>query len=75
MDFPSGATEKSLQEKLGALEDKLEPVAEKLKEGPGKTPTSIAFSPALIAAKKMQKPTSCELCPVAVPYGVVLHNR
>ena len=55
MDFPAGATEKSLQEKLGVLEGKLEPVVDKLKEGPGKTPTAIAFSPAMIAAKKMQK--------------------
>src|SRR6056300_1062430 len=54
-DLPPGATAQSLQEKLGVLEGKLEPVADKLKEGPGKTPTSIAFSPALIAAKKMQK--------------------
>ena len=54
-DLPPGATAQSLQEKLGVLESKLEPVAEKLKEGPGKTPTAIAFSPALIAAKKMQK--------------------
>ncbi len=55
MDFPAGATAKTLQEKLGVLENKLEPVADKLKEGPGKTPTAIAFSPAMIAAKKMQK--------------------
>ena len=55
MDFPAGATAQSLQEKLGALGDKLEPVADKLKEGPGKTPTAIEFSPAMIAAKKMQK--------------------
>ena len=54
-DLPPGATAQSLQEKLGVLEGKLEPVADKLKEGPGKTPTSIEFSPALIAAKKMQK--------------------
>jgi len=54
-DLPPGATAQSLQEKLGVLEGKLEPVSDKLKEGPGKTPTSIAFSPALIAAKKMQK--------------------
>ena len=54
-DLPPGATAKSLQEKLGVLESKLEPVSDKLKEGPGKTPTAIAFSPALIAAKKMQK--------------------
>ena len=55
MDFPAGATAQTLQEKLGVLENKLEPVADKLKEGPGKTPTAIAFSPAMIAAKKMQK--------------------
>ena len=55
MDFPAGATAQTLQEKLGVLENKLEPVQDKLKEGPGKTPTAIAFSPAMIAAKKMQK--------------------
>ena len=55
MDFPAGATAQTLQEKLGVLENKLEPVVDKLKEGPGKTPTAIAFSPAMIAAKKMQK--------------------
>ena len=54
-DLPAGATARSLQEKLGPLDEKLEPVADKLKEGPGKTPTAIEFSPALIAAKKMQK--------------------
>ena len=54
-ELPAGATAQSLQEKLGVLEGKLEPVADKLKEGPGKTPTAIAFSPAMIAAKKMQK--------------------
>ena len=50
-----GATSQSLQEKLGVVQNKLEPVSEKLKEGPGKTPTAITFSPAMIAAKKMQK--------------------
>jgi hypothetical protein len=50
-----GATAKSLQEKLGVVQNKLEPVQDKLKEGPGKTPTAITFSPAMIAAKKMQK--------------------
>lgn len=54
-DLPPGATAKSLSEKLGVLEEKLEPVQDKLKEGPGKTPTAIEFSPAMIAAKKMQK--------------------
>ncbi|BCV03477.1 MAG: hypothetical protein CM15mV68_080 [uncultured marine virus] len=54
-DLPPGATAKTLSEKLGPLEEKLEPVQDKLKEGPGKTPTAIEFSPAMIAAKKMQK--------------------
>jgi hypothetical protein len=54
-DLPPGATAKTLSEKLGVLENKLEPVQDKLKEGPGKTPTAIEFSPAMIAAKKMQK--------------------
>ena len=54
-DLPPGATSQSLTEKLGVLEDKLQPVQDKLKEGPGTTPTAIEFSPAMIAAKKMQK--------------------
>ncbi len=54
-DLPPGATAKSLQEKLGVMQNKLEPIQDKLKEGPGKTPTAISFSPAMIAAKKMQK--------------------
>ncbi len=54
-DLPPGATAKSLTERLGALGDKLQPVEDKLKEGPGKTPTAIEFSPAMVAAKKMQK--------------------
>jgi len=54
-DLEPGATAQSLQEKLGVVQNKLEPVQEKLKEGPGKTPTAITFSPAMIAAKKMQK--------------------
>ena len=55
MDFPAGATTQSLMEQLGPLEEKLQPVEEKLKKGPGKTPTAIEFSPAMVAAKKMQK--------------------
>jgi len=54
-DLEPGATAQSLQEKLGVVQNKLEPVQDKLKEGPGKTPTAITFSPAMIAAKKMQK--------------------
>ena len=54
-DLEPGATATTLTEKLGVMQNKLEPVQDKLKEGPGKTPTAIAFSPAMIAAKKMQK--------------------
>jgi hypothetical protein len=49
--LPPGSTEFS----LGALRTKLEPVAEKLKAGPGQTPTAVTFHPAKIAAKKMEK--------------------
>tara|TARA_R110000787_G_scaffold214061_1_gene323389 strand:- start:2876 stop:5017 length:2142 start_codon:yes stop_codon:yes gene_type:complete len=54
-DLSPGSTAQSLQDKLGSLSSKLDPVSDKLKEGPGKTPTSVTFSPAMIAAKKMQK--------------------
>ena len=54
-DLPPGATEISLMDKLGPLKDKLEPIEDKLKEGAGKTPSAITFSPAMIAAKNMQK--------------------
>jgi len=54
-DLPPGATSQSLLEKLGPLEEKLEPVEDKLKEGPSQTPTAVEFSPAMIAAKKMEK--------------------
>jgi hypothetical protein len=52
-EFPKGATAKTLMEQLGPLEQKLDPVQDKLKEGPGKTPTAIEFSPAMIAAKAL----------------------
>ena len=54
-DLPPGATSVSLEELLGPLGEKLEPVKDKIKEGPGLTPTAVTFSPALVAAKKMQK--------------------
>tara|TARA_E500000318_G_scaffold99429_1_gene101463 strand:+ start:325 stop:2466 length:2142 start_codon:yes stop_codon:yes gene_type:complete len=54
-DLPPGATATTLLEQLGPLEQKLSGVEDKLKEGPGQTPTAIEFSPAMIAAKKMQK--------------------
>jgi len=53
-DLPAGATKESLMEKLGPLEGKFEDV-DNLREGVGKTPTAITFSPAMVAAKNMQK--------------------
>src|SRR5210317_2252937 len=53
-ELPKGATEKTLEERLGPLQDKLEEI-EGLEEGVGKTPTSITFSPAMVAAKNMEK--------------------
>ena len=51
--LPPGATPQSLMERLGPLKDSFEGLD--VKEGPGVTPTSITFSPAMIAAKKMEK--------------------
>ena len=53
-EIPAGATEQSLVDSLGPLADDLEGI-ESLKNGVGKTPSAITFSPAMIAAKKMQK--------------------
>ena len=53
-EIPKGATAKTLQESLGLFEEKLEGI-DNLKEGAGKTPTSVTFSPAMVAAKMMEK--------------------
>ena len=53
-ELPKGATEKTLGERLGPLQEKLSEI-EGLEEGVGKTPTAITFSPAMIAAKNMEK--------------------
>ena len=54
-EIPKGATAKTLEELLNPeLVEKLDSI-EGVKEGVGGTPTSITFSPAMIAAKKMQK--------------------
>jgi len=53
-ELPAGATANTLQERLGPLSKKLGDV-ENLKEGAGQSPTSITYSPALIAAKSMEK--------------------
>ncbi len=54
MEFPKGATYESLQKGLGPLEEKLSQV-EGIEEKVGKTPSSVTFSPAMIAAKAMEK--------------------
>ena len=54
-EIPKGATSKTLEELLNPeLVEKLESI-EGVKEGVGSTPTAVTFSPAMIAAKKMQK--------------------
>lgn len=53
-ELPPGATYKTLQERLGSLTDELSGITN-LNEGPGLTSTSATFSPAMIAAKKMEK--------------------
>jgi len=55
-ELPAGATARTLLDKLSpSLAEKLEPVEDKLKEGPATVPSQVEFSPAMIAAKKMQK--------------------
>ncbi len=53
-EWVKGATEKTLMESLGPLKEKLEDI-DNLKGTTGLTPSAITFSPAMIAAKKMQK--------------------
>ena len=53
-NLPPGATYKTLQDRLGPLKDELSSL-QNLNEGPGTTPTAITFSPAMVAAKKMEK--------------------
>jgi len=53
-DLPKGATARTLGDMLGPLKDKLKDI-DGLRKGIGKTPTAVTFSPAMIAAKKMQK--------------------
>ena len=54
-ELNAGETFPEYMQRMGGLEEDLEPVSEKLEEGPGKTPSSIQLHPAEIAAKKMEK--------------------
>jgi len=53
-ELPPGSTVNDLIDRLGPLKEELSGI-ENLKEGPGLTATSVTFSPAEVAAKKMQK--------------------
>lgn len=53
-ELPPGATFKTLEEKLGPLKEELSGIRN-LNEGPGVTPSSVTYSPAMVAAKKMEK--------------------
>ena len=50
-----GETLDQYRVRLGGMAQKLAPVADKLVDGPGTTPTAVTFHPAMIAAKKMEK--------------------
>ena len=50
-----GDTVVSLRERVGGMFKKMQPIEDKLIDGPGTSPTAVTFSPAMIAAKKMQK--------------------
>ena len=55
MRLQPGETTLDLSERLAGLKSRLGPVADKLKEGPGRTATEITFHPAMVSAKKMEK--------------------
>ena len=50
-----GETGEEYRLRLGPLKKDLEVFGKKVKPGPGETPTSVTFEPALVAAKKMEK--------------------
>ena len=50
-----GETLVDLRQRLGGLKSKLEPVADRLVEGPATSPSQVTFHPAQVAAKKMEK--------------------
>ena len=54
-ELQPGETLIDLQSRLAGMEQKLQPVSEKIIEGDGTTATSVTFHPAMVAAKKMEK--------------------
>ena len=51
----AGETFPQYMQRVGSLQKDLEPVADKVEDKPGKTPSSIQLHPAEISAKKMEK--------------------
>jgi len=51
----AGETFPQYMQRVGSLQQDLEPVADKVEDKPGKTPSSIQLHPAEISAKKMEK--------------------
>jgi hypothetical protein len=51
----AGETFPEYMQRVGSLQEDLEPVADKVEDKPGKTPSSIQLHPAEISAKKMEK--------------------
>jgi hypothetical protein len=54
LEKPEDFDLEKLEERLGAMKNELKDLPN-LKEGPGVTPSSATFSPAMVAAKKMEK--------------------
>lgn len=54
-ELKPGETFTAYLRRLGPLTQKLDPVKDKLKAGPGTGPTQVTFHPAMVAAKNMEK--------------------
>lgn len=50
-----GETMTDFRERLGSMKKELAPVTDKIKEGEGSAPNQVAFFPAMVSAKKMEK--------------------
>jgi hypothetical protein len=53
--IPQEISDEGFDGRFGYLKDLVEPLQGELVEGPGTTPETVTFHPALVAAKKMQK--------------------
>jgi hypothetical protein len=55
MTLLPGETYEDWRERLGGMTEKLAPVEQQLRPGPATSPSAVEFSPAMYAAKKMEK--------------------